>query len=181
MDLPWRQSLRSSSETLVTTYKDTSRHNTEVLKPLEHQLNNFIFMLNAQFILVSAVVKNARMWWPAHRYRFPIKPAIYLRLYSLARFVTWNVWIILSRILIRMQDRLIARLLNQQFLHGTIGRLELGLVFGKKLPEPLLKNCITPWTIGWGGVEWIHLAQDGDRWRAVVNAVMNLRVLAPRN
>jgi hypothetical protein len=35
--------------------------------------------------------------------------------------------------------------------------------------------------IGWGGVEWIHLAQDRDRWQAVVNAVMNLRVLAPRN
>jgi hypothetical protein len=34
--------------------------------------------------------------------------------------------------------------------------------------------------IGWGGgVEWIHLAQDRDRWRAVVNAVMNLWVLAP--
>jgi hypothetical protein len=31
------------------------------------------------------------------------------------------------------------------------------------------------------GVEWIHLAQDRDRWRAVVNSVMNLMVLAPRN
>jgi hypothetical protein len=30
--------------------------------------------------------------------------------------------------------------------------------------------------IGWGGVEWINLDQDGDQWRAVVNTVMNLRV-----
>jgi hypothetical protein len=39
------------------------------------------------------------------------------------------------------------------------------------------------WTLGIlvGGVEWIHLAQDRNRWRAVVNAVMNLRVLAPRS
>jgi hypothetical protein len=35
--------------------------------------------------------------------------------------------------------------------------------------------------IGWGAVEWIQLAQDRDRCRAVVNAVMNLRVLAPRS
>jgi hypothetical protein len=34
---------------------------------------------------------------------------------------------------------------------------------------------------GWGSVYWILLAQDRDRWRAVVNTVMNLRVLAPRS
>jgi hypothetical protein len=34
---------------------------------------------------------------------------------------------------------------------------------------------------GLGGVDWIRLAQDRDRWRSVVSAVMNLRVLAPRS
>jgi hypothetical protein len=35
--------------------------------------------------------------------------------------------------------------------------------------------------IGLGGVDWIRLSQDRDRWRAVESAVMNLRVLAPRS
>jgi len=30
--------------------------------------------------------------------------------------------------------------------------------------------------MGWEGVDRIHLAQDRDRWRALVNAVMNLPV-----
>jgi hypothetical protein len=29
--------------------------------------------------------------------------------------------------------------------------------------------------IGWGGIEWICLVKDRDRWRALVNTVMNLR------
>ena len=30
--------------------------------------------------------------------------------------------------------------------------------------------------VGCGGTDWIDLAQDGDRWQALVNAVMSLRV-----
>jgi hypothetical protein len=30
--------------------------------------------------------------------------------------------------------------------------------------------------VGWGGIDWIDLAQDRDRWRTLVNTVMNLRV-----
>jgi hypothetical protein len=34
--------------------------------------------------------------------------------------------------------------------------------------------------IGWGSVEWIHLALDRDRWLALVNTVMNAWVLVPQ-
>jgi hypothetical protein len=30
--------------------------------------------------------------------------------------------------------------------------------------------------IGWDGGDWIDLAQDRDQWRALVRAIMNLRV-----
>jgi hypothetical protein len=33
--------------------------------------------------------------------------------------------------------------------------------------------------VGWGDVDWIGLAKDRNRWRALVNSVLNLRV--PRN
>jgi hypothetical protein len=30
--------------------------------------------------------------------------------------------------------------------------------------------------IGWGSMDGIDVAEDGDQWRALVNTVMNLRV-----
>ena len=30
--------------------------------------------------------------------------------------------------------------------------------------------------VGWGDMDWIDLAQDRDRWRALVNTVMYLQV-----
>jgi hypothetical protein len=30
--------------------------------------------------------------------------------------------------------------------------------------------------VGWGDVDWIGVAEDRNKWRAVVNSVLNLRV-----
>jgi hypothetical protein len=30
--------------------------------------------------------------------------------------------------------------------------------------------------IGWGGMEWIGMAEDRDQWRALLNTVTNIRV-----
>jgi hypothetical protein len=60
-----------------------------------------------------------------------------------------------------------------------------GLLIGKKvgkgqLGRPRCKrmynNRIDLGEMGWGGVDWIGLAQDRDRWKALVNAIMNFRV-----
>jgi hypothetical protein len=70
---------------------------------------------------------------------------------------------------------------------GTYGRQDNCIQgFGGKLEEKtllgrigvdgklILKWIIQKWN---GGIDMIDLAQDRDRWRAVENAVMNLRVL----
>ena len=54
--------------------------------------------------------------------------------------------------------------------------------YGLHLEDPgvdgkiILRWNIRKWKGGVGGMDWIDLAQDRDKWRAFVNAVMNLRV-----
>jgi len=59
------------------------------------------------------------------------------------------------------------------FQSGNLkGRNHLGRP--RRRCESNIKMCI--WEIGWEGVDWIHLAQDADQWRAGVNIVVNLCV-----
>jgi hypothetical protein len=57
-----------------------------------------------------------------------------------------------------------------------VGRLERGRPLGRprRRWEDNIKMDL--WEIGFGDAEWIRLAQHRDRWRALVNTVMNLRV-----
>jgi hypothetical protein len=55
-----------------------------------------------------------------------------------------------------------------------VGRLEGRRPLGR--PSHRWDNNINLQEVGWGGMDWIDMAQDRDRWRAVVNVVMNLRV-----
>jgi hypothetical protein len=55
-----------------------------------------------------------------------------------------------------------------------VGRPEGRRPLGR--PRHRWEDKMDLWEIGFGDVDWIHLAQDRDRWRALVNTVMNLRV-----
>jgi hypothetical protein len=52
-------------------------------------------------------------------------------------------------------------------------RLLVGKPEGKR---PLGRPRMYLVEVEWGDVDWIGLAQDRDRWRALVNSVLNLRV-----
>jgi hypothetical protein len=56
-------------------------------------------------------------------------------------------------------------------------RLLVGKPEGKRPLERWVDNVgMDLLEVGWGDVDWIGLAQDRDKWRALVNSVLNLRV-----
>jgi hypothetical protein len=57
-----------------------------------------------------------------------------------------------------------------------VGKQEENRPLGRTRRRWIYGNNMEPSEIVLGGVDWIDLAQDRYRWRALVNAVMDLRV-----
>jgi hypothetical protein len=77
------------------------------------------------------------------------------------------IWVIKSRIVRWVV--LVAHMGNRRDAYRVlVGRLE-----GKR---PLGRIGIDLHEVGWGGMDWIGLAQDRDRWRALVNVVTKIQV-----
>jgi hypothetical protein len=58
----------------------------------------------------------------------------------------------------------------------SVGKPEGKIQLGKLARRWEDNNKMDRREIGWGGMNWIDLAQDRDRWSALVNTVMNLLV-----
>jgi hypothetical protein len=67
---------------------------------------------------------------------------------------------------------------GEESVQGLVGKPKGKRPLGR--PRHRLEDGIRmdPREIGWEDVEWVHFAEDWGQWWAVVNAVMNLWVLA---
>jgi hypothetical protein len=62
-----------------------------------------------------------------------------------------------------------------------VGKLEGNKPLGRSKHRWVDNIRIDLGEVGWSYVDWIGLAQDRNRWRALVNSVLNLRVQWPND
>ena len=65
---------------------------------------------------------------------------------------------------------------EERLCRVLVGKVEGKRPFGRPSCKWEDNNRVVLQEVGGGGMDWIELAQDRERWRTVVNAVMNLRV-----
>jgi hypothetical protein len=82
------------------------------------------------------------------------------------------------------QDHVSENLIKKDYIYG-IKYVACRILAGRSEGKRLLGKPRCRWVdnikkdhreIGWGGMDWIHLSQDRDQWRARVNMVMKLQV-----
>ena len=65
---------------------------------------------------------------------------------------------------------------EERYIQGMVGEPERKRPLGNLRRRWEENTKVDLQDVGYGGMDWIDVAQDMDRWRALVNAVMNLRV-----
>jgi hypothetical protein len=62
---------------------------------------------------------------------------------------------------------------QERWMPGTAGEIQGHETIRKTLElEGMIVLKMDPQEVGWGGMDWIDLAEDRDRWQAFVNVVM---------
>jgi hypothetical protein len=86
-----------------------------------------------------------------------------------------NIWVIKSRRM-RWVGHVACRGERNGVYRVLVGKPQAKRSLGKPRHgwEDIIKTYIQE--VGWGGLDWTDLAQDRDRWRALVYAIMNLQV-----
>jgi hypothetical protein len=70
----------------------------------------------------------------------------------------------------------VAIMLSRTYFFVDVLSVFSPFIVGRVVCCPLDVRCVMDLgEVGWGDVDWIGLAKDRNRWRAVVNSVLNLR------
>jgi hypothetical protein len=113
-----------------------------------------------------------------------IVPRVLISMYSLVCFLYITVcFVLLFIVALTSYSQSLFPVLLCGFLCYALFLMVLAVIAPLGRPRQRWENGIRMdlREICWGSVEWIQLAQDRGRWRALVNTAMNLRILAPRS